>query len=62
MAAVFLGAFVFRRRPDALNSLGAVLLATLLWDGRLLFQTGVQLSYGVVAAIIIGASAGGRCR
>lgn len=60
MAAVFLGAFVFRRRPDALNSLGAVLLATLLWDGRLLFQTGVQLSYGVVAAIIIGASAGGR--
>ena len=26
MAAVFLGAFVFRRRPDLLNALGAVLL------------------------------------
>lgn len=54
MAAVFLGAFISRRRPDLLNALGAVLLATLLWDGRLLFQPGVQLSYGVVAAISIG--------
>ncbi|MEX1115572.1 MAG: ComEC/Rec2 family competence protein [Akkermansiaceae bacterium] len=54
MAAVFLGAFVFRRRPDLLNALGAVLLAAMLWDGRLLFQAGVQLSYGVVAAIAIG--------
>jgi ComEC/Rec2-related protein len=54
MAAVFLGAFVFRRRPDLLNALGAVLLAAMLWDGRLLFQPGVQLSYGVVAAIAIG--------
>ena len=54
MAAVFLGAFVVRRRPDLLNALGAVLLAAMLWDGRLLFQPGVQLSYGVVAAIAIG--------
>ncbi len=54
MMGVFLGAFVFRRRPDLLNSLGAVLLVALLWDGRLLFQTGVQLSYGVVAAIALG--------
>lgn len=54
MAAVFLGAFVFRRRPDLLNALGAVLLAATLWDGRLLFQPGVQLSYGVVAAIAVG--------
>ncbi|MEO0017577.1 MAG: hypothetical protein RLZZ522_860, partial [Verrucomicrobiota bacterium] len=56
MAAVFLGAFVFRRRPDLLNALGAVLLVAMLWDGRLLFQPGVQLSYGVVAAIAIGAA------
>lgn len=55
MAAVFLGAFVSRRRPDLLNALGAVLLAAMLWDGRLLFQPGVQLSYGVVAAIAVGA-------
>lgn len=54
MMAVFLGAFVFRRKPDVLNALGAVLLASMLWDGRLLFQPGVQLSYGVVAAIAIG--------
>ncbi len=56
MAAVFLGAFVFRRRPDLLNALGAVLLAAMLFDGRLLFQPGVQLSYGVVAAISVGTS------
>ncbi len=55
MAVVFLGAFVCRRRPDLLNALGAVLLAAMLWDGRLLFQPGVQLSYGVVAAIAVGA-------
>ncbi len=60
MAAVFLGAFVSRRRPDLLNALGAVLLAAMLWDGRLLFQPGVQLSYGVVAAIAIGAGWGTR--
>ncbi|MEO5712861.1 MAG: ComEC/Rec2 family competence protein [Luteolibacter sp.] len=54
MAAVFLGAFVFRRKPDLLNALGAVLLAAMLVDGRLLFQPGVQLSYGVVAAISVG--------
>jgi ComEC/Rec2-related protein len=56
MAAVFLGAFGLRRRPDLLNALGAVLLGAMLWDGRLLFQPGVQLSYGVVAAIAIGTS------
>ena len=56
MAALFLGAFVFRRKPDLLNALGAMLLASMLWDGRLLFQPGVQLSYGVVAAIAIGSS------
>lgn len=54
MAAVFLGAFVFRRKPDLLNALGAVLLGACLWDGRLIFQPGVQLSYGVVAAIAVG--------
>jgi competence protein ComEC len=55
MAAVFLGAFVFQRKPDLLNALGAVLLVAMLWDGRLLFLPGVQLSYFVVAAIAVGA-------
>jgi competence protein ComEC len=54
MAMVFLMAFVMRRRPDLLNALGAVLLAMLLWDGRMLFHPGVQLSYGVVCAIAVG--------
>lgn len=60
MAAVFLGAFVWRRRPDLLNSLGLVLFVAVLWDGNLLFQPGVQLSYGVVAAIALGT--GWTCR
>lgn len=54
MASVFLGAFVFRRRPDLLNALGLVLFVVLLWNGNQLFQPGVQLSYGVVAAIALG--------
>ncbi|MCB1132577.1 MAG: ComEC/Rec2 family competence protein, partial [Verrucomicrobiae bacterium] len=61
MTTVFLGAFVWRRRPDLLNSLGAVLLAALLWDGRLLFLPGVQLSYGVVAAIALAAGPASNC-
>lgn len=51
MGSVFLMAFFLRRQPNLLNALGAVLLVSLLWDGRLLFLPGVQLSYGVVAAI-----------
>ncbi|MFT3992126.1 MAG: ComEC/Rec2 family competence protein [Luteolibacter sp.] len=54
MTAVFLGAFVFRRQGDLLNALGAVLLVGVLWDGRMIYQPGVQLSYGVVAVIAVG--------
>lgn len=54
MASVFLMAFVWKRRPDLLNVLGAVLLGMLLWNGNLIFQAGAQLSYGVVAVIAIG--------
>lgn len=54
MAAVFLGAFCWRRRPDLPNALGAVLLVLLLWDVRQIHQVGVQLSYGVVTAIAFG--------
>ena len=61
MAAVFLGAFVLRRRTDLLNALGAVLLASLLFDPHLIRMAGVQLSYGVVAAIGLGASVARRC-
>ncbi|MGB6220882.1 ComEC/Rec2 family competence protein [Haloferula sp.] len=51
MAAVVLGAFWFRRRPDLINALGLAALLMLLRDGDLLFQVGVQLSFGVVMAI-----------
>lgn len=54
MGAVFLGGFAFRRRTDVLNSLGVVLILSLLWDHRIIRMPGVQLSYGVVAAIGIG--------
>lgn len=54
MAGAFLGAFLMRRRPDLLNALGFALLATLITDGHLIFQAGVQLSFGVVWAIGIG--------
>lgn len=54
MGAVFLGAFAFRRRPDLLNALGAVLILSLLFDHRMIRMPGVQLSYGVVAAIGLG--------
>lgn len=54
MGAVFLGGFAFRRRTDLLNSLGVVLIVSLLWDHRIIRMPGVQLSYGVVAAIGLG--------
>ncbi len=54
MGAVFLGGFALRRRTDLLNSLGVVLIVSLLWDHRMIRMPGVQLSYGVVAAIGLG--------
>lgn len=51
MGAVILGAFFLRRRPDLLNTLGFALLLAVLVDGHLIFQPGVQLSFGVVAVM-----------
>lgn len=56
MAAVFLGAFWFRRRPDMPNALGLAALLAALVDADLFFQPGVQLSFGVV--LVIGLLAG----
>jgi competence protein ComEC len=61
MGAVFLGGFAFRRRTDLLNALGVVLIVSLLWDPRMMRMPGVQLSYGVVAAIGIGTGLARRC-
>ncbi|BCX47153.1 DNA internalization-related competence protein ComEC/Rec2 [Haloferula helveola] len=51
MAAVVLGAFWFRRRPDLANALGLAALLVVLLDADRIFSVGVQLSFGVVAAI-----------
>jgi ComEC/Rec2-related protein len=51
MAAVILGAFLFRRRPNVANALGLAALGMLALDGDLLFKAGPQLSFGVVAVI-----------
>jgi len=61
MGAVFLGAFALRRRTDLLNALGAVLILTLLWNPSMILLPGIQLSYGVVAAIGLGAFYARRC-
>lgn len=61
MGAVFLGGFALRRRTDLLNSLGVVLIVSLLWDHRMIRMPGVQLSYGVVAAIGLGTALARRC-
>ena len=61
MGAVFLGAFALRRRTDLLNALGAVLILTLLWNPGMIRLPGIQLSYGVVAAIGLGAALARRC-
>jgi ComEC/Rec2-related protein len=61
MGAVFLGAFAFRRRQDLLNALGAVLIVSMLFDHRMIRMPGVQLSYGVVAAIGLGTALARRC-
>lgn len=61
MSAVFLGAFMLRRRPDLLNTLGSVLLFAMLWNPGIIRFPGVQLSYGVVAAIGLGTALARRC-
>ena len=54
MASVFLAAFLFQRKPHLMNALAIVIIAALLLQSNLIFLAGVQLSYGVVAAISIG--------
>jgi ComEC/Rec2-related protein len=56
MATVFLAAFWFQRKPNLLAALSIVMLFALFLDSHLIFLAGVQLSYGVVAAISIGLS------
>ncbi|HEY2799298.1 MAG TPA: ComEC/Rec2 family competence protein [Chthoniobacterales bacterium] len=53
MAAVLLGGIFFERRVLALNSLAAAAVLILAWDPNQLFAAGFQLSFAVVAAILV---------
>lgn len=53
MIAFLLGSRVFRLPANPLAALAAAALATLLLDPRQLFSTGFQMSYSVVAALLV---------
>ena len=53
MSAVLLAGFFVERKVSALNSLGAAAFLILSWDTNELFSLGFQLSFSVVAAIIL---------
>lgn len=53
MASLVLAAFAFEHESDSLNSLALAALILLLMDARNLFDTGFQLSFAAVAAIVI---------
>ncbi|WP_415908756.1 ComEC/Rec2 family competence protein [Oleiharenicola sp. Vm1] len=53
MIAFWLGSRVFRLPSNPLAALAAAALATLLLDPRQLFATGFQMSYSVVAALLV---------
>ena len=55
MAAIMLAAPLLNRQSRLLNSLGAAALILLATDTLQLFQVGFQLSFGVLAAIALGA-------
>jgi ComEC/Rec2-related protein len=53
MSAVLLGGFIVERKAFAFNSLAAAATLILWWDTNELFAVGFQLSFCVVAAILI---------
>lgn len=53
MASILLGGLFFERKVFVLNSLAAAAFFLLSWNTNELFSTGFQLSFAVVAAIIL---------
>src|SRR2546423_9575826 len=53
MSAVLLGGFIAERKAFAFNSLAAAATLILWWDTQELFAVGFQLSFCVVAAILL---------
>lgn len=53
MSAVFLGGFIVERKAFAFNGLAAAATLILAWNTQELFAVGFQLSFSVVAAILL---------
>lgn len=53
MSAVLMGGFVVERKVFTLNSLAAAAVLLLAWNTNELFSTGFQLSFAVVATIVL---------
>src|SRR6478672_7319322 len=53
MSAVLLGGFIVERKAFAFNGLAAAATLILCWDTNELFAVGFQLSFSVVAAILL---------
>ena len=53
MSSILLGGFFFERKVFALNSLAAAAFFLLCWDTNEFFSIGFQLSFAVVAGIIL---------
>src|SRR5437868_4801067 len=53
MSAILLGGIFFDRKVFVLNSLAAAAFLILLWDSNELFTSGFQLSFAVVATIVL---------
>ncbi|MEY2526571.1 MAG: competence protein ComEC, partial [Verrucomicrobiota bacterium] len=53
MCSILLGGLFFERRVFALNSLAAAAFFLLCWDTNEIFSTGFQLSFSVVATILL---------
>jgi competence protein ComEC len=53
MSAVLIGGFIVERRAFAFNGLAAAATLILAWDTQELFAVGFQLSFSVVAAILL---------
>jgi competence protein ComEC len=53
MASIVVGGFFFERKVSLANSLAAAAFFILCWNTNELFSTGFQLSFAVVAAIVL---------
>ena len=53
MSGVFLTAYLVRREPDGLSALAFAALLTVLWQPASVYDLGFQLSYAIMAALVM---------